>query len=217
MKRRLNILCVFVLLVLAYSLIETLYWVGLGMSAGISAGMNDVERKAAKAGSIELVYLMPERIFNGGQLSDSVYNSKSGSYVSALHTQMLVHIDTNPPIGAELSTMLLSVIDLIVSAWAVIMFIRLVIAINQSDIFSWKNVKRLRRLGYLLLIAFGCSTLSAFIGLYNFAKIFAVPGYSFVWTELVAVTNLLLGLSALIVAEVFAIGLRMKEEQDLTV
>ena len=34
---------------------------------------------------------------------------------------------------------------------------------------------------------------------------------------MVSTTMLVLGLSALIVAEVFAIGLKMKEEQDLTI
>ena len=48
-------------------------------------------------------------------------------------------------------------------------------------------------------------------------KVFSVTGYSLSMADMVHITSLVLGLSALIVAEVFAIGLRMKEEQDLTI
>ena len=40
MKRRLNILCVIVLLVLGYSVLETTYYVGLGIKAGIEKGID---------------------------------------------------------------------------------------------------------------------------------------------------------------------------------
>ena len=39
MKRRLNILCVIVLLVLGYSVLETTYYVGLGIKTGIEKGL----------------------------------------------------------------------------------------------------------------------------------------------------------------------------------
>ena len=40
MKRRLNILCVIVLLVLGYSVLETTYYVGLGIKTGIEKGLD---------------------------------------------------------------------------------------------------------------------------------------------------------------------------------
>ena len=40
MKRRLNILCVIVLLVLGYSVLETTYYVGLGIKTGIEKGID---------------------------------------------------------------------------------------------------------------------------------------------------------------------------------
>ena len=101
--------------------------------------------------------------------------------------------------------------------WAVVLFIRLIVSINKSDIFNWKNVRRLRRLGVLLIIGFVCTFLLAFLSFHNVEKVFSVTGYSLSMADMVHITSLVLGISALIVAEVFAIGLKMKEEQDLTI
>ena len=71
--------------------------------------------------------------------------------------------------------------------------------------------------GLLLIISFACTFFTAFLSFYNVGKVFSVTGYSLSMADMVHITSLVLGLSALIVAEVFAIGLRMKEEQDLTI
>ncbi len=47
--------------------------------------------------------------------------------------------------------------------------------------------------------------------------VFSLHGYELSLSELVSTTTLVLGLCSLIVGEVFAIGLKMKEEQDLTI
>ena len=43
MKRRLNIFCVLVLLVLGYSVVETAYYMGIGMKAGMEASQEIME------------------------------------------------------------------------------------------------------------------------------------------------------------------------------
>jgi hypothetical protein len=101
--------------------------------------------------------------------------------------------------------------------WAIVLFIRLIVAINKSDIFSWKNVRRLRRLGTLLLASFAFQLFSTLLNLHYLEKVFAMEGYSISYTDMVSAEPLLFGLSALIVAEIFAIGLRLQEEQELTV
>lgn len=80
-----------------------------------------------------------------------------------------------------------------------------------------ENVRRLRRLGVLLIIGFVCTFLLAFLSFHNVEKVFSVPGYSLSMADMAHITSLVLGISTLIVAEVFAIGLKMKEEQELTI
>lgn len=218
MKRRLNILCLIVLLVLGYSIVEMTYYVGMGIITGLERGFNkevSMQEKKEMA-NLQLVYLLPDD-FDGNLLTDSVYNEKSGTYVPASFGQMAVSVDTKPSVLSRIVTLLLVIADYVAIIWALVLFIRLIIAINRSDIFNWKNVRRLRRLGVMLIVSFGCALFIALLSVYNLKNVFAMPGYSLTMGDMVQITSLMLGLSALIVAEVFAIGLKMKEEQDLTI
>lgn len=218
MKRRLNVLCLIVLLVLGYSIVEMTYYVGMGIKTGLQRGFNEEVslQEKKEIANLQLVYLMPEN-FDGDILSDSVYNVKSGEYVSASFGQLAVSVDTKPSVLSRIVTILLVIADYVAIIWALVLFVRLIIAINRSDIFNWKNVRRLRRLGVMLIVSFGCALSIALLSLYNVKEVFALSGYSLTMGEMVQITSLVLGLSALIVAEVFAIGLKMKEEQELTI
>lgn len=218
MKRRLNILCVIVLLVLGYSVLEMTYYVGMGIKLGLEKGLDDdVAAKEKEAlNHLHAVQLMPEDL-GGAILMDSIYNEKSGEYVPATFGQLLVSVDAHPGTVSRVISTLALMANYVVIIWAVVLFIRLIVSINRSDIFNWKNVRRLRRLGVMLMLSFGCSLLTSFITFYNVKKVFSVPGYQLNMTDTVEITSLVLGISALIVAEVFAIGLRMKEEQELTI
>lgn len=218
MKRRLNIFCVIVLLVLGYSVLEMSYYVGVGLKLGIEKGLSkevDTQEKEVIS-NLKVVQLIPED-WEGTFLMDSVYNEKSGEYVPMSYGQMAVSVKTHPGAMSQVASFLLSLVNTVTIIWAVVLFIRIIVAINRSDIFNWRNVRRLRRLGILLIISFGGTLAEALLTVRNVEEVFAVAGYSLSTMDMVQTTSLVLGLSALIVAEVFAIGLRMKEEQDLTI
>ena len=62
MKRRLNILCVIVLFVLGYSVLETTYYVGMGIKTGIEKGFDskiDVKEKEEMT-NLQVVQLVPK-------------------------------------------------------------------------------------------------------------------------------------------------------------
>ena len=91
-----------------------------------------------------------------------------------------------------------------------------VAVINKSQIFEWKNVRRLRWLGSLLIISFLFYLIPQVVNYWGLKEVFALDKYIIAPLAL-QVTDLLLGLGCLIVAETFAIGLKMKEEQELTI
>jgi len=229
MKKRLNILCLLVVLVLGYSVFESAYQVGLGMTQGMKMGfeegyeagrkgekldMNKKMNSMANVMNVKVVGLLPDvyHLFN-----DSVLNEKTGEYVPAMYTQMLVSVDSKPSIGQILTLTLSSIMNLFAVLVAVVIFVFLIVSINKSDIFNWKNVYRLRWLGGVLIFSFICTAIPTLMTSYLLSGVFSVKGYSLHLADLVSITNLVLGLSALIVGEVFAIGLRMKEEQELTI
>lgn len=222
MKRRLNILCVIVVLVLSYSVFEAGYYFAVGVKAGVEAGTKSSASMEEQKELINMKYisLLPEHLSqlgDNGLFQDSVYNEKSGKYVPASFNSMTVSIDTKSAIWGQTAFTLLNLAHIGVCIWAIILFVRLVISINKSDIFNWKNVRRLRFLGLALIISFCTALLPAYLTYRSVGEVFSVRGYELDFSDMVNTTTLVLGISTLIVAEVFAIGLKMKEEQDLTI
>ena len=217
MKRRLNLLCLLVMLVLSYSVFSTLYDFGRGVSAGLKMAKNIKADKAAKndnpALHLKLAAFTPD---NFTCFTDSVYNEKTSSYVPAMYSQLIVSVKTNPSMCTMLISGILSLLEFISIALSVVFFIRIIISINKSDIFNWKNVRRLRWLGVALLLNFISEAVPALMNDYELSSVFSLSGYS-METSIDSVMLVILGLVSLIVGEVFAIGLKMKEEQDLTI
>ena len=204
MKRRLNILCLVVMLVLSYSVLEQGYYIFLGAKMGAQTGL-ELGKKGSDIAAykelmnLKVVNLIPSSMESFDFFRDSVYNEKSRSYVPAAYSSLMVSVDSHD------------------SLWAVVLFIRLIISINKSDIFNWRNVRRLRRLGMALVVSFCCTFASSYLDFIGIDTVFSLHGYELSLSELVSTTTLVLGLCSLIVGEVFAIGLKMKEEQDLTI
>lgn len=89
MKRRLNILCAVVLLVMGWSVGVSLYYMGLGMTMGVQMGM-DAAREMQKGGSydkleeinnLKNISLLPKFLkeYQGDFFTDSVRNEKQGN------------------------------------------------------------------------------------------------------------------------------------------
>lgn len=220
MKRRLNILCLLVILTLCWSVVETSYYLFLGFRAGYeSAEGHDTHMgPSEEIANMKNIHLIPDgiSIAGGDLMRDSVYNEKSGRFVPAAFGTIVVSVKSKgwtqgPWLG------LLTLAGLFLILKAMVVFFKLVSAINRSQIFCWDNVRRLRRLGLILLLAFGCTASSAYINMLSVSEVFSMPGYKLSCTESISITLPVLALCSLIVAEVFAIGLKLKEEQDLTI
>lgn len=227
MKRRLNILCAIVLLVMCWSVGTSLYYMGLGMVKGVKMGM-EAAREVQEGGSdvkirevhnMKNISLLPKFLgtWEGELFCDSVLNEKTGSYVPAAYAGLMVSVPVEAGIAQKIVSGILGVIFPVAVVWALVLFIRIVVAVNRSDIFNWRNVRRLRRLGILLVVTFVCALLPEYLSLCSLREVFSLKAYDLILPDSVSVTTLLLGLIALIVAEVFAIGLKMKEEQELTI
>ena len=122
MKRRLNILCVIVLLVLGYSVLETTYYVGLGIKAGIEKGFDSkIDAKAKEEiSNVQVVQLVPKDL-GGDTLIDSVYNEKTGEYVPAAYGQMIVSVNTQPSVLSRIVSLLILILNYVAIVWAVVL------------------------------------------------------------------------------------------------
>ena len=227
MKRRLNILCAVVLLVMSWSVGVSLYYMGLGMTKGVQMGLDAAREmeegktnaKLEEVNNMRTVSLLPKLLseWKGEFFTDSVRNEKTGQYVPMAYSNLMVSVPVETPVWQRVASTVMGFLVLVASIWALVLFIRIVVSVNRSDIFNWSNVRRLRRLGILLIVVFVCVLLPEYMALCNLREVFSLESYELILSDSVKVTNLLLGLISLIVAEVFAIGLKMKEEQDLTI
>lgn len=220
MKKRLNILCLLVIMVLGYSVFNSIYQLGVITVTSYESArktiVNDADKhvELKKISNIQPVAVIPDAfpIF-----SDSVLNEKTGEHVPAYYSQLIVSVDTKAGLWQKVTAKITAFVYLLTILLAVYLFLRLIISMNKSVIFDWRNVRRLRWLGISLILCFVCEVISICITSYALSDVFSMKGYSIHFSELVSITNLVLGISALIVGEVFAIGLRMKEEQELTI
>ena len=100
---------------------------------------------------------------------------------------------------------------------AITQFYKLINAINHEVIFDWVNVRRLNCIGRNLLISFVLTQAYMLMNYWAAARLFELEGYEHnFWCDFQSMT-LIMGLIALLVGRIFAIGLKMKEEQELTI
>lgn len=214
MKKRLNILCLLIILILLVSVSINGYYSGLGAKLGIESVQEmDKKGKLDMSANMHAVGLLPT-IDNF--LADSLYNEKTGEYVHVSYMQAIVSVKTESG-TLHLIANLLLLVSFIAAIAAVVFFFKFIIAVNRSEIFIWANVSRLRWTGGLLIIAFLGSLLPMIETSFTVSNLLQLKGYDLYFTDLVSVTSLLLGVLAYVVAEVFAIGIKMKEEQELTI
>jgi len=215
MKKRLNVLCIVVIIVLSYSFFTGLYYFSLGVCAGLDMAKETQKSKQIMNMSITRVKLMPKSSL---VFTDSLYNLKSHTKVPVMHSELEVKLNSSTcNIGTTITSALLSLSYMIAIVFSFYYFIKVISSINKSIIFDWKNVKRLRFLGTALLLSFLIDSIICVLELYKIKNTIEFAGYNIDGLDLLQTTNLILGLVSFIVAEIFAIALKMKEEQDLTI
>lgn len=218
MKRRLNILSILVFIVLGLSLYTTGYQFGTGMKAGMTLVEKqyeelDMHEDSMFVGNFRIVNIVPTVAL---LKPDTVINAQTGEKVPAMYKQMAVRVGKDINYSYLIISSSCSLLNIVLTISALVIFIQLILSINKSRIFEWKNVRRLRWLGSLLIASFVCCLIPKTVNYWGLKEIFAIDKY-IVAPFALQMTDLLLGLGCLIVAETFAIGLKMKEEQELTI
>ena len=206
MKKRLNLLCACVLIGLLLSTSTVISLMVQAVSAGFKAGYESVE----KGKELNI----PSDLFAE---TGSVTNLKNSSQASIKPIISLIEAPTTGSSLSRTANGITTLISVLASIFCLIQFFYLIRNINRGDIFSWKNVKFLRKLGVSLILLFICSFTTIMIGNYEAAQVLELKGCEYSNIFAFSEPTFILGFIALLVAEVFAVGLKMKEEQDLTI
>lgn len=215
MKRKLNLFCACVLIGIFLS---TSMVVSIVIQSAIS-GYEAAHESALKGKKMEIpnykmICTLPS---NPLVKTGSITNAKDMSQVSIKPIISLVEVPKGGSNIAQTATTIFTLILFVVGIFCLIQFFKLIRNINRGDIFSWKNVKFLRKLGWSLILLFICTFSTIMIGNYEAAQVLTLEGCEYSNTFAFSDPSFILGFIALLVAEVFAVGLKLKEEQDLTI
>ena len=145
---------------------------------------------------------------NQHSFPDTLYNEKTGERLPANIREGTIEA----PKGDNTQISVVGVFALVMVLTAIIMlifnFIKIMLSVNKSMIFAWINVRRLRMIGLSFILIFISDVLMSIHD--------SIVTSGFVMESL-SVSYLINGMIAFVVAEIFAVGLRLKEEQDLTI
>lgn len=216
MKKRFNLICAGIVIAIIISVSFLFNIFIYGFQAGIDAyeqGKAGIERQDV---SYEVLFTIPTAVINN-QTAKAV-NQKDGTELSIMPLASLIGVPTKD-ISATQSVLrtLLDLINMISIIYALIQFVKMVRNIHRNIIFDWLNVKRLRRLGCALIISY-CSSLALIMVNNHFiSQVISLKDSVFSASMQLSEPTLIIGFTALLFGEIFAIGLRMKEENDMTI
>jgi len=150
-------------------------------------------------------------------MPDELVNMKDGKILP----MRIYHAMVKVPIAEKsiltiIATIFSSFLALAALIMVVFNFLRIIIAVNKSVIFEWTNVKRLRRMGTGFVLMFVVSSIFALIQNNSILKLVELENYKIVNPSYDG-GILFLGIITFLVAEIFAVGLRLREEQELTI
>ena len=221
MKKQLNLICVLIFFFVGLSLLPSIYLMGNAFVDGFSAGMSQAEKVheqgvtniSAEVLSPLALNLWPKSL---AATSDKLFNQRDQEWYPASQIKTLVWVKSKE-LGITQLGGLLTLISLIFIVKAIIQFYKLINAINHEVIFDWLNVRRLNRIGRNLLISFVLTQAYVLMNYWASIRLFELEGYEHnIGCDFQSMT-LIMGLIALLVGRIFAIGLQMKEEQELTI
>lgn len=214
MKKKLNLITLFLGIAIGIAtgnfLKEEFYDIEVSLMESGNSVRDDHQKK------FESCYLtLKPKEFSA--MPDSVFNKKSGQWIPARTIETYVRVPLEQGNYLEMLWIFPCVIALLTGFIMIIFnFSKMIYSVKKSVIFDWINVKRLRRIGIGFLLLF--TVVSGMKIYYNRMTIDLVEMENYdIVTSSINGTYLLFGMISFLVAEIFAMGLRLKEEQDLTI
>lgn len=207
MKTKLNALCacVIIMLILSASMM------GSTMFSGAKAGYE----AAANTTKLQVINTLPSDLLAE---TGTVTNLKDSSELSIKPIVSFIAMPSDYQESAWSSFAdILALVILIAGVYALVQFFKLVRNINRGIIFDWKNVRILRKQGWALIAVFLSNFGFIAIGNYEASQVISLNGCDFSVSVVFSDPVGILGFVSLLVGEIFSIGLKMKEEQDLTI
>lgn len=212
-KRTINILSVVIIIILAFITIVPV----IGFCTGVVVGVSSAETNSDKTLYPVDVRFMPD--FDTYISPVDSVTTADGRVMPAIHQETLLMVDDKTyTAGYAWISGILTLASFVFFLLFAVTFTRFIININADRIFVEHNARLLRRMAIFLFamaVAQVCGGLiHEFSGMLDSI---AISGYTITMAWSVPWAVLLIGFMALIMSSVWQRGIRLKEEQDLTI
>lgn len=215
MKKKLNIFCACVIAAFLLSVSGNVYMLAKMFLNGVEIGLKTAQGEIMEVPQYKMVHILPIDLM---ETTGTVTNLKDGKQLAIKPMTALIEYPyTNISLGISVLQGFIGFIVLVGFIYVVIYFGKLIIHINRNIVFDWINVKHLRRIGWSMVGMCVLGYISIWISNHQFAQSIELAGSEFNTLMAFSDSTLILGFIALLAAEIFALGLRLKEENDLTI
>lgn len=215
MKKKLNLFCALIFVAIVCDLLAMSNVAFTGFAAGMKHGMERRAVNETTPGNYCYVSLLPVEINDANAVT--VTSKGGGKGQEAWPTQLIVPMNERMGTAAAMFKLLYTLAVGLAGVAALVAFIIFVRNINKSKIFIHRNITLLRVVGWCLVAVGVIDTADSCYDTFLATQAFNLDGYVVDYSSTANITSVIFGLFSLVMAEAFAIGLKMKEEQELTI
>lgn len=215
MKKKLNIFCVIMFIILA---VDACLLIGASVHSfvsGFQAGYNEAAQTEAPTGEVVTLSVLPTELSSGNAFKGTDKSTGKTYEVWPVHLMTKASVDRG--IAAKALDGVAGLAVIAAGVASIVVFIRFIIGINRNEVFAPRTIRRLRLIGWMFAIMCAGQLVSGLINLSTYSGIFMQHGHTLNYIDFIPFDGLIFAVFLFIMAEVFTIGARMKEEQELTV
>lgn len=206
MKTRLNLLSLVLLLIFGLH-------IGNSMLRGSNRAQRDLENSQIELNHSSWLELDTHHPI----VIDSIFNEKRNVWMPVQTETVTLFIPDRGSLSYLFSDFMFLFVSLFFLLILMVCFYKVIKSVKDAIFFDRKNIKRLRLIGICFLALWIAINIRSLVMSWTFSALFENTVYSLKLEGLQDPSFLIYAFIAFLVAEIFAIGLRLKEEQDLTI
>lgn len=219
MKRRLNLYSILIAALILVQVGLSIHSMILGFSVGWNTAKTEHQAHPRRGyTSIVSLNIAPDQAnsLTEAKFSDQVFHADKDVKVWPLKV-MAATSDSRYTMFTALIVILISIAELVFAVMLIVHFMKFVLNVNRQRVFEHDNIRHLRWVGGLLLFFGILETMEAMIDTYRASEFIHLSHYQILYSQTIETSTIVCGLVTLILAETFAIGMKMKEEAELTI
>ena len=181
------------------------------MTRGFSDGWRDAKEGTEFGGMPSTSFVVRPTV---ALVPDTLQGKVSGVKAPFWATQVEAQGKVEPSVAIKVTRIVLIPVGLLMF-YGIYCLIRLIVSVVQGSVFTRKNVRRMRFFVYGAMSATLIVELERWLAYRNAVEHVLLPGYELVYSGLKY--DWLFFLLLALFTEIFAVGVKIKEEQDLTI